>query len=441
MTNFYLTSERARALYEKYASDLPLVDFHNHLSARDLTENRRFTDPVDLWIAPDPYKHRAMRIAGVPEAFITGSAAPEEKFSAWCSIFPDLTGNPLYGWSLMELREVFGIDLIPCLDNAMDIFSRMQMYLAENEVTPAWFLKRFQVEKLCPCLSFWEEIPAWDPEGVVVPSLRADDAFLPPRELIAGLKLNGFLTLLEERVAAFSKAGCRFADHALDTGFVFYGEDGENKRRFETLSRGDELNAEDKARFSSFVLTFLMDVYARHNMTVQFHLGALRRTSTRLRVLAGPAGGYAGAGNPFDITSLTELLNTVEQTGTIPRVILFPLDPTDTARLAMLSGSFSKDGVRGLVTPGPAWWWNDHRYGIEQTLEYVAANSLLSNFIGMTTDSRSFLSLLRHDVFRRILCSWLARQEAENALLASEEDVACLIRNICYENAKGAFSE
>ena len=441
MTDFYLTSPRAKALYETYAADLPLVDFHNHLSVKDLTENRRFTDPGDLWIAPDPYKHRAMRMAGVPEQNITGGASPEEKFAAWCSIFPDLVGNPLYGWSLMELREVFGIDLVPRRENASGIYAGMQAFLKENDVTPAWFLQRFKVEKLCPCLSFWEELPAWAPDGVVVPSLRADDAFLPPRELVAGMKLNGFLTLLEERVAAFAKAGCRFADHALDTGFAYYGDDGKNKERFAVLSRGEALCAEDKARFASFVLTVLLDLYARHGLVVQFHLGALRRTSTRLRVLAGPAGGYASAGNPFDVTALTELLNTVEQTGTLPRVILFPLDPADTARLAMLSGSFSKDGARGLVTPGPAWWWNDHRYGIEQTLEVVAANSLLATFIGMTTDSRSFLSLLRHDVFRRILCSWLARQEAENALLAPEEDVARLIRKICYENAKGAFSE
>ena len=436
---FYLRDGRAKALYEKYAADLPLVDFHNHLSVKDLTDNRRFKDPFDLWIAPDPYKHRAMRMAGVPEKLITGSGAPEEKFAAWCAVFPDLVGNPLYGWSLMELSEIFGIEAIPDRENASEIFSKMQTFLHENEVTPAWFLKRFRVEKLCPCLSFWEEIPAWDPQGAVVPSLRADDALSPSADRAEGLTLNGYLDLLEERVASFAKAGCRFADHALDDGFVFYGEDGKSEPRFAALSRGEALSSEDKARFASFVLTFLMDAYARHGMTVQLHLGALRRTSTRLRTLAGPAGGYAGAGNPFDITAVTELLNIVEQIGTLPRVILFPLDPTDTARLAMLAGSFSKDGVRGLVTPGPAWWWNDHRCGIEQTLEAAAANSLLSTFIGMTTDSRSFLSLLRHDVFRRILCSWLARQEAEMALLAPEETVARLIRKICYENAKDMF--
>ena len=433
----FLRSPAAEAWYSAYAAALPIVDFHNHLSVKDLKTDRRFTDPTELWLAPDPYKHRAMRMRGVPERLITGDAPSEEKFSAWCGIFPDLIGNPLYQWSLSELRDVFGVEETPNRENAHAIREKATRFLRENEITPSWFLRRYRVEKLCPCLSFWEEIPDRDPAGTVVPSLRADDALFPEGAKQGCKTLADYLEKLEARVALFARAGCRFADHALDDGFAYFPDDGQNERRF----RDDALSAEDAARLNSFLLTRLLGLYARYGMAVQLHLGALRATSSRLRMIAGKAGGFAAAGNPFDITALTRLLDAAEKTASLPKIILFPLDLSDSARLASLSGSFSADNAPGLITLGPAWWWNDHRKGIEDVLEDAAAYGLLSNFIGMTTDSRSFLSLARHDAFRRILCSLLSRLQEENALLAPEEDVARLIRKTCYENAIEVFNK
>ncbi len=432
----FLHSDLAASWYTSYARDLPVVDFHNHLSLKDLAEDRRFLDPVDLWIAPDPYKARAMRMAGVPERLITGEASNDEKFAAWCAVFPLLAGNPLYQWSAAEWRDAFGIEELPNESNAAALLKKAKRKLEENPVTPSSLFDRYRVEKICPCVSFFEEIPPFDPKGRIVPSLRADDALFPaPGRGRAG----AYLALLEERVRAFAGAGCRFSDHSLDDGFYFYDDDGKNEARLASLSRGGTLTGEDTGRLASFLLTYLFTLYSKYGMTVQLHLGARRSTSTRLRRLTGKAGGYASAGNETDLASVVRLLDAAEMAAELPRVILMPLNSADTSKLATLSGSFSRDGVAGLVTIGPAWWWNDHRRGMIRVLEEAAANGILANFIGMTTDSRSFLSLSRHDSFRRVLCSFLARLEEENALLAPEETAAKLIRKISYENASDRF--
>lgn len=435
----FLSSRRAENRYKTCAAGLPIVDYHNHLSLSDIEANRRFEDPTALWLLPDPYKHRAMRMRGIPERLITGDAAGEEKFAAWCGIFPDLIGNPLYRWSIAELREVFGIEETPSEKNAGMIFEKASAFLRDHEITPAWFIEHFKVEKLCPCLNIWEEIPARDPKETVVPSLRADDALWQDGLKEKASSLEEYLVKLEDRIGHFRLAGCRFADHALDNGFVFHEDDGQNGERFDKTAAGNPLSKKEGAALNSFLLVRLLHLYAKYGMVLQLHLGALRRTSTRLRTLAGAAGGYAAAGNPFDIAALARLFDAAERTGNLPKIVLFPLNAADTARLATLSGSFSGDGQKGLITLGPAWWWNDHRAEIENTLECAAAYGLLSNFIGMTTDSRSFLSLIRHDAFRRILCSRLTRLQEENALLAPESDVQKLIRKICYENASELF--
>ncbi len=435
----FLRSDLAAEWYRTYARDLPVVDFHNHLSLKDLLEDRRFLDPADLWITPDPYKARAMRMAGVPERAITGDAPNEEKFAAWCAVFPLLIGNPLYQWSIAEWREGFGIEELPDGKNTDKLFKAAKRKLEETEVTPSAMFDRYRVEKACPCVSLFEAIPPFDPAGRVVPSLRADDALAPSYETVKDKNLESYLDLMEQRVEAFSKAGCRFSDHSLDDGFRFDEDDGKNAARFETLAEGGALREDERAKLSSFFLTHLLRFYEKNGMTVQFHLGARRETSSRLRALSGKAGGYASAGNETDIGSIVRLLDAAERSGGLPRVILMPLNSADTSKLATLSGSFSKDGVPGLVTLGPAWWWNDHRKGMIRVLGETAASGLLSNFIGMTTDSRSFLSLSRHDCFRRVLCSYLAGLTEEQALPAPEEAVGALIRKIAYENAASHF--
>ena len=439
----FLSADGAVSLYREYASDQPIVDYHNHLSPADLKENRRYRDLYELWLQPDPYKHRAMRMAGIPERSITGDASGEEKFFAWCSIFPDLIGNPLYQWSLAEL-SLFGIEETPSKETAASILKRGNDFLSKNTVTPLWFLDRFRVEKICPCHRISDPVPESGAGDRVVPSLRADEALLPEKDWIEAFgasSLSEFLQAVKKKIEAFYRSGCRFADHALDDGFSYLPDDKKNEARFERILKGDALSKEDSARLSSYLLTRYLNDYAEIGMVLQLHIGAKRDTSSRLRRLAGKAGGYAAAGNECDLASLSALFDAAERRGDLPKTILFPLNPADNAKLATLSGSFARDGVKGLITLGPAWWWNDHRLGMRKALEEIEANSLLSGFVGMTTDSRSFLSLVRHDAFRRVLCDYLAKERSDHALFCSRGDLGRLIRKMVYQNASDCFRE
>lgn len=442
--NFLLNSNTAKDLYNS-AKNLPIIDFHNHLSVADISENKRFTDIYDLWIKPDPYKHRAMRMCGVSEKYITGDASDFEKFQAWCSIYPKLIGNPLYVWSQMELGAMFEISELPSESNAEAIYKQANLYLQNNEVTPISLLDKFNVELACPCVSLSDDFVVFKNKKNIVPSLRGDDIVSPDAPIIKKLEavtntinnLSDYKNAVRKRLNVIKNVGCKFSDHALDNGFKYYSDDGKNEERFNETLKGNKLDEEASKKLFSYLLTFLCEEYARLNFTVQLHIGAQRYTSTRLRDLAGAAGGFAGIGNSVDIASLTQFFDALERREYgLPKLVLFTLNPSDNAMLSVLSGSYSKDNVPGLITQGPAWWWCDHKYGIEEVLENIATFGLLSNFVGMTTDSRSFLSLVRHDYFRRILCDWLAKKLENNELCCGMNDLSALINDMCYNNAK-----
>ncbi len=446
--NFLLSSKSAKTLY-KYVKDMPIIDYHNHLSLGDICENKRYTDVYDLWIKPDPYKHRAMRMCGISEKYITGDASNEEKFIKWCAVLPSLVGNPLYHWSLMELRTVFNIKEMPNENNGKRLFDLCNTFLEKNEVSVKTLIEKFNIKIACPCASFTDDISKFGNRKTFVPSLRGDDAVEPSAEFIEKIgnltdvkieNLVDFETALKVRLSQFEQCGCKVSDHALDNGFRFYKDDGKNSERFKTLL-DDNITQEDKLKLSSYILTFLGKEYSRLNFTLQLHIGAQRYTSTKLREKVGPAGGFAGIGNSVDVNSLTLLLDTLDMSENgLPKTILFTLNPSDNALISVLSGSFSKENVSGLITQGPAWWWCDHKFCIEDMFENTAAFGVLSNFVGMTTDSRSFLSFVRHDYFRRILCNYLGEKYR-----SGEYDNFSLVKNIakkmCYENANKIFKE
>ncbi len=442
--DFLLGSETARNLYDKVAC-LPIIDYHNHLSIEDISNNKRFYDVYDLWIKPDPYKHRAMRMCGVEERYITGDVSNEEKFLKWAEVLPKLQLNPLSHWSAMELQVVFGVRELLNAKNAKEIYEQCNLYLQNNAVTVASLLGLFQVEYACPCQSLIDDIGCFVGNERFSPSLRGDDIVLPTKSFLekleqsAGIKIRGladFERAVESRIIAFKEVGCRFADHALDNGFLFYEDDFKNGERFEALLQG-ELGKEDQERVRSYILVRLAALYAKHGFVLQLHIGAQRYTSTRLRERVGPAGGFAGIGNSVSVAALTKYLDRVESTEYgLPKILLFTLNPADNALISVLSGSYAKDGVNGLITQGPAWWWCDHKLGIVDMLENAAAFSALSNFIGMTTDSRSFLSFVRHDYFRRVLCDWLAKKYDSGEVLCGLEDLQAMAIDLCYDNAK-----
>ncbi len=436
--NFLLYGETAKHLYFDFAEKLPVIDYHNHLNVSDLVNGRKFENITKLWLEPDPYKHRLMRMLGVSEDLITGNASDKEKFFVWCKSFPQLVGTPVYHWAKLELERVFGICDAINEKNAPTLWDKLNEMLQKDEYSLEKILKKFNIEYSAPCCSLFQDVSNMKREDIA-PSLRGDDICAPTKELLekAGVNsLEEYEHYIETRVADFHNVGCRFSDHALDNGFRYYEDDGMNGRRFTDILNGAVLSKEEKQKFTCHVLRKLAQEYTKHGWTVQLHIGAQRFTSTRLRKLAGGAGGFAGIGNSVDVDSLTKMLDEFEQNGSLPRIILFTLNPADDQMLSVLSGSYSADNVRGLVVQGPAWWWCDHIPGIKGVLDSVSAYGLLSNFPGMTTDSRSILSFVRHEYFRRILCSYIG-EKIDSGEMENDDDAAKeLIERMCYKNAK-----
>ena len=440
--DYLLTLPLAQQLYHDCAEHLPIIDYHNHLPAAQLGADYHYANITQLWISSDPYKHRAMRILGVPERLITGDSTDYEKFRAWYTNLPRLIGNPLFDWSRMELSMVFGMELLPFGD-CEAVWNRLNEALAGMSAKD--ILDKFHIVYSAPCTALTDDLSVFAQDPGLAPSLRGDDLLLPEKALLQKLEgltgcaissLDAYIAAVNSRLEAFQLAGCRFTDHALDNGFCYLPDDGGNEARFASLLRGEAMSDRDALCLRSEILTRLAGCYSGHGFTMQLHIGAQRTTSTRLRKLAGAAGGYAAIGSTADVRSLTAFLDAVEQRSQgLPRVLLFPLNPADNAVMATLSGSYSADDVEGLVSQGPAWWWCDHAQGIRQMLETFSAHSVLSAFTGMTTDSRSILSFVRHDYFRRCLCQWMAEQVQQERLPDDFVLLADTVRRICFENA------
>lgn len=441
--NFLLTSELSRRLYHDIAEKLPIIDYHNHISPLDVIKNRHFENIAKLWVVSDPYKHRAMRILGVAEDLITGNASDFEKFSAWYNSLPRLIGNPLFDWSVMELSTVFDYELFP-LTTAEKVWNDLNEKL--KTMSAQSILEKFNIEYSAPCVSITDNLDIFSGTDTLNPSLRGDNMILPCEDLISslskitGLKITSvsdYMNALEARLNTFVACGCKFSDLALDNGFAYVEDDGENDARFKKHLFENSLTEDDLLNLRSYIIKNFISICAKKGLTVQLHIGAQRYTSMRLRTLAGPAGGYAAIGNSVALSSLTALLDSVEKDAhELPKIILFTLNPTDNALMATLSGSYSKDGTEALVTQGPAWWWCDHYQGIKEMLDNFACHSVLSTFIGMTTDSRSLLSFVRHDYFRRVLCEWIANMVSENRLPDDFSLLAETVLKMCYKNAK-----
>jgi len=444
--NYMLCDGFALSLYEKYAKNLPVIDYHNHLDVKGISENGKIENITKLWISSDPYKHRAMRILGVEEKYITGDADDREKFYKWYESLPLLAGNVLFDWSLMELDKIFGIDLLYELENetpSEEMWQRLNV--KATSLTPKEILNYFDIEYLSPCAAFCDDLSDFDGLCNIHPSLRGDDGTnvsesnIKALSEITGVKivsLDGYISALEKRVGDFVKYGCKFSDHAIDDGFEYFEDDGKNDARFSKLLSGETLTDEGKQSLYCYVLVKLCGIYEKNGITIQLHIGALRKTSTRLRNVAGPAGGYAAMGSSVKADSITRMLDDIEKSGSLPKILLFNLNPSDNAEMDTLCGSYSRDGVSSIVSRGPAWWWCDHLKGINEMLDSFCAYSVLSTFTGMTTDSRSLLSMVRHDYFRRVLCSYISKKVREGALPDSEKILGNIIEKMCYKNAK-----
>ena len=370
--------------------DLPIIDWHNHLDLRMLAQDAPLGSLYEVWVKADPYKHRAMRICGEAERVITGDAPEAEKWAAWMRTLPKLVGNPLFVWSKMEIEWLFG-DGVSRKDWWRDIGN-----VSIAEWTPSKMLSRFNVESMCPCVGARDPLPEMPP--FVRPSLRMN----------AGDEISA------ADLARFNAAGCKVVDISVDDGSDL------------------ETHGESLFRVVSYA--------AEHGWTMLLHLGALRSTSGRLRVAAGPAGGYAALRAPVDPSAVARVLDRLESASALPRTILLSLNPEAHAQLAVLSGSFVGEGMPGKVQLGPAWWWCDHEEGIVDVLEKNASYGVLSTFAGMTTDSRSLLSFVRHDYFRRLLSNWISGKIASGSFPDDDGLLRPILENVCYGNARSVLN-
>jgi len=454
--NWLITNKIGEYLYHEVASNLPIIDYHNHLNPHHIADNRQYSNLTDLWIAHDPYKHRAMRINGIPENGITGSESDWEKYLNWAITVPKTLGNPLFHWSFLELNRIFSIDEILNTTNALAIWDSCNHKLLQDNCKTVDIIEQWKADILITSDDLLDSLESHNKIAIsgynfkVLPSLRADsiaDCGNPTffgwvKKLESLIKapiknLSDYIGCINKRLDYFAECGCLFADHALDSGFLYSAVDEtEASKLFMKILQKQTINSNEINNLNSFLLAYLGGEYGRRGWIMQLHIGAQRSTSSRLRNLVGPAGGFACIGKACDINSLTLLLDNLEKKGSLPDTILYTLNPADNASLSTLIGSFVEDGVPGKIQFGPAWWYNDHYMGIRKHLNDISSYGLLSTFIGMTTDSRSILSLSRHEYFRRILCdqigSWMESGKLPNDMGLMEE----LVKDISYLNIK-----
>jgi len=457
---FLLANDAARCLYRNYAAALPIYDFHSHLSARDIAENRRFANLTEAWLDGDHYKWRAMRANGIAERFCTGDATPYEKFLAWARTVPQALRNPLYHWTHLELSRHFGIDELLDEQSAPSIWKRANELLHTEDLSTRGILKKFQVTTVgttddpADSLEYHQRIRDSSCSTQVLPGFRPDMALRTQQpagfnrwvaRLAANSKIrirqfSDFLRALENRHDYFHEHGCRLSDHALDRCPVAACTRAEAAKIFDRVRGGKVASAAAAEKFASFLMLFFGRLDAEKGWTKQLHLGAYRNANSRMLKQLGRDTGFDSMGDLPQVTALAQYLDRLDTTDQLPKTIVFNINPADNYAIATLIGSFQDGSSAGKIQLGSAWWFLDSKEGIEAQLNALSNCGLLSRFVGMVTDSRSFLSFPRHEYFRRVLCNLLG-QEVESGLLPDDEAlVGGLVRAVCYENAAGYFN-
>ena len=457
--NFLLAGDTARELYAGYAAGRPIIDYHCHLSEKDIAANRRFRDLTEIWLGGDHYKWRAMRANGIDERYCTGDAKPYEKFLAWARTVPYTLRNPLYHWTHLELVRYFGIQELLNEETGPDIWNRANDRLGSEELSAQGILRRFDVRVLCTTndpaesLEHHRSIAAQKLPTVVLPAFRPDRAFRTenPEEYNAWLdqlgvsanvhirKLPDLLDALRKRHDFFHEMGCRSSDHGLETCPSDFCTDSEAAAIFERVRAHHCLSPEDTHRFASFILLFTAHLDAEKGWVKQLHLGALRNANPDGMRRLGRDTGFDSIGDWPQATALARFLSRLSEENTLPKTILYNLNPADNYVFATMIGNFQDGSAAGRIQYGSGWWFLDQKEGIEWQVNALSNCGLLSRFVGMLTDSRSFMSYPRHEYFRRVLCNMLGSEMDAGLLPSDKKLVGRMIEAICYGNAAGYF--
>ncbi|MCF8888946.1 glucuronate isomerase [Priestia megaterium] len=458
--NFLLTNETAAHLYNTYAKDMPIIDYHCHLNPQEIYENKQFETLTNVWLDGDHYKWRLMRANGIEEEKITGSASDYEKFLAWAKTVPMTIGNPLYHWTHLELKRFFDIDEILNEHTAPFIWEKANEKLRSGEFGARDLITRSNVKVICttddPTDSLEYHMKLRDVqefETQVLPSFRPDKGLEINQEgfknWIAKLQdcshhsihtYDDLLKALESRARFFHSMGGRLSDHALNKMVYTKTSKEEVSEIFLKALKGEGVSTEEESKYKSYTLIFLGKLYNELGWAMQFHLHALRNNNTKMFHQLGPDTGYDSMYDGQVAEPLVQLLDQMDVQNSLPKTILYSLNPKDNYVLASIIGSFQGDGIPGKLQLGTAWWFNDQREGMLEQMKALSNIGLFSRFIGMLTDSRSFLSYTRHEYFRRLVCSLIGTWVEEGEMPNDQQLLEQIVKGICYENAKDYFS-
>ncbi|MEO8360349.1 MAG: glucuronate isomerase [Vicinamibacteria bacterium] len=455
--DFLLETDLARHLFHDVAKGLPIIDYHCHLPVDQIRNDHRFRSITEIWLDGDHYKWRAMRANGVSERFCTGDATDHEKFEAWAKTVPETIRNPLYHWTHMELKRPFGVEELLNEKSAGSIYDRTTATLQTDGFTTLGLLKQFGVAVVCTTddpVDSLEHHQALaqrpNPETQVYPTWRPDKAmaiedpaswnvWVTALENASGQSIGSwaqFLAALEARHTAFHEMGCRASDHGLERMSAVAFTDAEVAAAFVSLRAGDVVSAEAAERFKSALLHRLAILDHKRGWVQQFHLGALRNTNARGRRTLGPDKGFDSIGDFDQAAPLARFLDRLDDSNQLAKTILYNLNPRDNELFATMAGNFQDGSVPGKMQYGAAWWFLDQKDGMESQLRALSNMGLFARFVGMITDSRSFLSYSRHEYYRRIVCNLLGNDVRAGLLPEDRELLATVVRNVCFHNAK-----
>jgi len=458
--DFLLETQTARRLYHEVAKDLPIIDYHCHLSPELIADNHRFRSITEIWLEGDHYKWRAMRANGVNERYCTGNASDWEKFEAWARTVPETLCNPLFHWTAMELKRPFGITKPLNGSTAKEIFEDANRQLQTGDLTTQSILKQFKVTVACTTDDPADTLDAHkklaqrqNPDTRVYPTWRPDRAlavsdpatwneWIGRLEKTAGVSISSWTSLLsalEARHTAFHELGCRASDHGLNSMDAAPFTDAEASACFDKLRKGQAVSAGEAAVFRSALLYKMALLDHARGWAQQFHLGALRSTNTRMRRVLGPDTGFDSIGDFPQAESLAQFLDRLDNTDQLAKTIIYNVNPSDNPVFATMIGNYQDGSVPGKMQWGSAWWFLDQLDGMEAQMRMLSNMGLLARFVGMVTDSRSFLSYPRHDYFRRLVCRMLG-EDVRRGLLPDDHDLlGKLVADVSFRNARDYF--
>ena len=460
--NFLLNNKTAVDLYHKYAENMPIYDYHCHLSPKDIAENRKFNNITELWLEGDHYKWRALRAHGIDEKYITGDGDPKEKFAAWAKTVPYTLGNALYHWTHIELKKYFGIEELLNEESYEKIWDRCNELLQQDDYSTQEIIKRSNVKVICTTddptddLHYHEQIANLPDFPVkVLPTFRPDkgleinkDTFIP---FVKGLEevtkksfssFDDYVQALEGRVQYFHEKGCRVSDHGLSEIPYAKFEHSELDAIFQAGRNGQEVSKADENKFKTAILMVLAKAYKERDWAMQIHFGAIRNNNTRMFKKLGPDAGFDSISDQGEVAApLNALLDAFEQENSLPKTIVYNLNPVYNELIGTTIQNFqAESGIAGKIQFGSGWWFNDTKPGMLRQLTALADQGLLMHFVGMLTDSRSFISYSRHEYFRRILCNLIGTWVEDGEIPNDPALLQMMVENICYNNAKNYFS-